>query len=489
MYKHLISQFTQPSILVIGDLMLDIYLKGASTRLTPEAPVPVVDILSDSAVLGGGANTAINLRYLGANVTFCSIAGQDADGDKAVALLKEAGITSLVLQHSGRNTLVKTRVLAGNQMLVRYDRGSEADISPALEALFIDLLVEQYALHDAIVIADYKKGLITAGVISVLEILSRKEPKFIAIDSKRLDFFRGISPSLVKPNYQEAIQLLGLQTQYSSRTQQVEKIGQEVSFRTGARIVALTLDEDGAVIFEGGQLTYRCCPHMVTPLQVAGAGDVYIGAFTLACLAGAEISVAAELAATAAGVAISKSTTAFCTNQELNAYLSINEKYITDLQQLEHLSTMYKAQQKKIVFTNGCFDILHSGHVNYLNRARELGHVLIVGINTDDSIKRIKGNDRPINQLNDRIEVLAGLGAVSHIIPFGAEGNDTPAQLIKLIAPHIFAKGGDYTEDSLPEAALVRELGGEIVLLQLLPDRSTTLILDRIHTTHMIKSA
>lgn len=467
--------------------MLDIYLKGASTRLTPEAPVPVVDILSNGTVLGGGANTAINLRYLGADVTFCSVTGEDQDGDQAIELLKEAGVKILVLQHNSRKTIVKTRVMAGNQMLVRYDSGSESAIPPELEEIVISLLQQQYSQYDAIVIADYMKGLITPRIISALQMLNWRDKKFIAIDSKRLECFKGLSPSLVKPNYPEVTRLLGLQPQYKGRVQQIDKLGPEMLSRTGAKVIAVTLDEEGAAIFDNGQLAYRCCPHIVTPLQVAGAGDVYISAFTLACLAGADIPVAAELSATAAAVAICKNTTAYCTNQELNAYLSVNEKCVTDLQQLQHLSAMYKAQNKKIVFTNGCFDILHSGHVNYLNRARELGHVLMIGINTDESIRRIKGNGRPINYLYDRIEVLAGLGAVNHIIPFGSEENDTPTLLIQIIQPHIFAKGGDYTKESLPEAPLVEELGGEVVLLPLLPDRSTTLILNRIHTRNMTK--
>lgn len=489
MYKDLITKFLQPSILVIGDLMLDVYLKGASTRLTPEAPVPVVDVTSRLTALGGGANTALNAKYLGAQVSYCSVAGRDEDGQKAAGLLESAGIDAKVLLCPDRQTIVKTRVMAGQQLLTRFDSGSETAITGETERAFIRLLQQEFPRHDAVIIADYCKGLITPAVIAVLQQLNRKHKKFLAVDSRRLECFKSLSPSLVKPNYHEAAQLLGLHVQQHCRAQQINNMGAEIFARTGAAITAVTLDEEGAVIFDGNQPVYYCGAHPVATPNVAGAGDAYISAFTLASLSGADMASSAELAAAAAAVAISKHNTACCTWEELNAYLSVNDKYITDLAQLQHIAGIYKAQDKKIVFTNGCFDILHSGHVSYLGRARELGHVLMVGINTDESIRRIKGSDRPINTLYDRMEVLAALGAVNHIIPFGSEADDTPIPLIQLIQPHIFAKGGDYTKDSLPEAGLVEQLGGEVILLPLLPGKSTSMIIRRIHTKPVLKLA
>ncbi len=489
MYKDLITKFLQPTVLVIGDLMLDVYLKGVSSRLTPEAPVPVVDIASRSTSLGGGANTAVNTRYLGAQVTFCSVSGKDEDGSKATALLETAGITPRVLQCADRQTIVKTRVMAAHQLLTRFDSGTETPVTGDTERAFIRLLQQEFPKHDAIIIADYCKGLITPAVIAALQTLNRRHKKFIAVDSRRLECFKSLSPSLVKPNYHEAVQLLGLHVQQHCRAQQINNLGADIYSRTGAAITAVTLDEEGAVIFDGNQPVYYCGAQPVTTPNVSGAGDAYISAFTLACLSGADLAAAAELAATAAAVAISKEHTACCTHEELSAYLSVNDKYITDPAQLEPVAAMYRAQGKKIVFTNGCFDILHSGHVNYLARARELGHVLMVGINTDESIRRIKGSDRPINTLHDRMEVLAALGAVNHIIPFGSPEDDTPVPLIRLIQPHVFAKGGDYTKDDLPEAGLVEQLGGEVILLPLLPGRSTSMIIHRIHTKPVLKLA
>jgi len=489
MSLELISRFQDFSVLVIGDLIIDCYLQGISTRLTPEAAVPVVDILEQKMALGGAANTAVNLRSLGANVTFCSVAGMDRNGNDAIALLEKHDIEQLVVQDPHRSTIIKTRVMTGSQLLVRYDGGSENIVSGELEQQLITLLEEQYFLHDAIVIADYGKGVITPAIVNTLQALKLQQDKFIAVDSKRLALFKCLSPSLVKPNYKEAVELLGLQHQRTNRAHQVQELGDELFATTRAAVTVVTMDEEGAAVFCRDQQVYRCCARELVPKQVSGAGDVYISAFTLSLLAGADMSAAAEISSAAAGLAIGKDITAHCTQEELSAYMSISEKCLTDLEQLKNLCTMYRAQGKKIVFTNGCFDILHSGHVNYLNRARELGNILIVGINTDESIKRLKGSSRPINHLSDRIQVLSGLSAVSHVIPFGRSGDDTPVSLISMIKPEIFVKGGDYSKETLPEADLVETLGGKVMLLPLLPDRSTTGILRRINSTYMASLA
>lgn len=485
-FQNLIKAFVNPSILVVGDLIIDTYLKGASTRLSPEAPVPVVDISSHTSVLGGGTNTAANLRHLGANVTFAGVCGNDPMGKLAEELLENAGITNKMITCDTRATIVKTRVIAGSQIITRYDEGTEQPIDKECEAKLIAFLEKEYALYDAIVIADYNKGIITPAVISALEKL--KHP-FLAIDSKRLHAFKSTRPSLVKPNYQEITQLLGLPVLVFNRKEQLEEAGAAIFATTGAAITAVTLDEEGALIFAQDKLVCHSTARPVHQPNVIGAGDTYISAFTLACLAGANETAAAEIAGNAAAIAIGKNNTAHCKHAELIACFAMNKKYITDLEQLQSVCNMYRAQGKKIVFTNGCFDILHSGHVSYLNRARELGDILIIGINTDESIRRLKGINRPINQLKDRMQVLAGLGAVHHVIHFGSEKNDTPEEVIMAVQPDIFTKGGDYSLESLPEAATVQRLGGKIVLLPLIPGRSTSLIIRQINTKPVLKVA
>lgn len=488
-YQTLIRSFVQPAVLVLGDLMIDTYLRGASTRLSPEAPVPVVDISSHTSVLGGGANAAVNLRNLGANVTFVSLTGDDYAAGLAADLLEKEGIRNEVIRCDTRMTITKTRVIAGQQLLTRYDEGTEMQPDEDCERQLIALLEQQLPLHDAILIADYNKGLITNGIIDALEKMNQVHKKFIAVDAKLLSRYKQLRPDLVKPNYKEAAALLGLQEMNTSKARQMEETGAAIFEATNARVIALTLDEEGALIFQEDQLLCHTAARPVNNANVSGAGDTYISAFMLACLSGAMPVTAAEVAGAAAAVAIGKSNTAHCKQAELMAYFSMKDKYVRDTDELEALCNMYKAQGRKIVFTNGCFDILHSGHVSYLERAASLGDILIVGVNTDESIKRLKGPERPINTLTDRIQVLAGLGAITHLISFGSEDNDTPEPLIRIIQPAVFAKGGDYSRESLPEAAAVEEYGGEIVLLPLVPDRSTTLIIKRIYTTPVLKLA
>ncbi|MBW8682762.1 D-glycero-beta-D-manno-heptose 1-phosphate adenylyltransferase [Chitinophaga rhizophila] len=488
-YQTLIRSFVEPAVLVLGDLMIDTYLRGASTRLSPEAPVPVVDISSHTSVLGGGANAAANLRHLGAKVTFVSLTGDDHAARLAGELLEKEGICDQVVRCDTRRTITKTRVIAGHQLLTRYDEGTELQLDQDCEQQIIAVLSEQLPLHDAILIADYNKGLITPAIIEALTAMNRDFRKFVAVDAKRLDRYKCLQPDVIKPNYKEITELLGLPEMPGRKAQQLEEMGTAIYQATGAKISAITLDEEGALIFQEDKLLCHTAARPVNTPNVSGAGDTYISAFTLSCLTGAAAATAAEIAGAAAAVAISKSNTAHCKHSELVAYFSIRDKCISDLEELSALCEMYRAQGRKIVFTNGCFDILHSGHVSYLERAASLGDVLIVGVNTDESIKRLKGPERPINSLNDRVQVLAGLGAISHLIAFGDQHDDTPEPLIRIIRPDVFAKGGDYNRESLPEAAAVEEYGGEVVLLPLVPDRSTTLIIKRIYTTPVLKVA
>jgi D-beta-D-heptose 7-phosphate kinase/D-beta-D-heptose 1-phosphate adenosyltransferase len=483
----LVNDLHQPSILVIGDLILDTYLRGASTRLTPEAPVPVVNITSHTCVPGGAANTAINLRYLGAAVTFAAIVGEDNAGKEAQALLSKEGIHTYLIHCNSRNTIVKTRVIAGSQLLTRYDEGTEISVPDGCEEKLITFLEDTFDHYDAIVIADYNKGVVTPAIITALERLNADKKKFIAVDAKRLDLYRQLRPSLVKPNYHEIMQLLQLPEKSSYRAAQLRDMGGAISRITGADIVALTLDAEGALIFKKGEIVCHTPAYPVSQLNVSGAGDTYISAFTMSCLSGMELCDAAEMAAAAAAIVINKDDTAYCAKGELIAFFSMHNKYLDSTAQLKEVCAVYKAQGKRIVFTNGCFDILHSGHVSYLTRARELGDILIVGINNDESIKRLKGSTRPINQLQDRMEVLGGLGAVNHIIAFGKPGDDTPIELIRTIAPDVFTKGGDYTREGLPEAVVVEELGGVVIILPVVPDRSTTSLIRRIHTSPVLK--
>ena len=484
------DEFDRKKIIVVGDFIIDEYLKGDSTRLSPEAPVPVVDIQSDRWVLGGAANVAANLHAMGAEVIFCSVVGDDRNADHAVAMVTHAGFSpDYLIREKGRATLIKTRILADNHPLVRLDRGDDTSISTASAQLLIHHLEQHFAQCDGVVIADYQKGVVTPAVIDSLWRLKRLQHKFIAVDSKRLFLFKKLAPTLVKPNYSEAMSLLGYDRSVKDRKTFLQECGKSLCKTTNAQWTVITLDKDGSLWFEKGKLIFHLAAYPVAAPHVCGAGDTFISASTLALLAGADAARTATLATAAAAVAIEKETTSLCTRLELLAKLDSEQKLVTSMKRLKELKTYYSSEGRRVVFTNGCFDILHSGHVNYLKMAKKLGDVLVVGVNTDDSIRRLKGAERPINGLSERLSVLAGLGCIDHLVVFGNPADDTPAALIKVLAPDVFAKGGDYDSKELPEAKLVESLGGQVQLIPLIANRSTTMLIRRIYEhTHINKA-
>jgi D-beta-D-heptose 7-phosphate kinase / D-beta-D-heptose 1-phosphate adenosyltransferase len=478
--KQICAAEKKLSVLVIGDLLLDVYMKGESHRLCPEATAPVVEVSSRQYAPGGAGNTAVNLAGFGVKVTCLGITGNDAAGRQLQHLLNRHHVTPRLFSPPDRRTICKTRLVAGTQLIARYDTGTETVISRETEYQVMNELERIYADFDAVLVADYRKGLLTPRIISTLERLQQRYQPFLAIDAKNPAAYRNLHPSLVKPNSEEIARLLQLHLNGTNRLEVLQRSGEEVFKATGARITAVTLDEAGALIFEQDRLLLHTPAQKILHPQVSGAGDSYISAFTVASLYGADAAKAATIAGMAAAIAVGKTTTACCTAKELLAAAALNGKVLTETDTLEALGNFYRNNGSKIVFTNGCFDILHSGHVNYLCRARVLGDVLIVGINTDESIRRLKGSDRPVNTLAERMQVLSGLEAVTHIIPFGDITNDTPAALIKALRPQVFVKGGDYSLEDLPEARLVEEQHGEVVLLPLVKDRSTSAIIRKI---------
>lgn len=481
---RLLDRFAGLNVVVIGEAILDSYLKGAAGRLCREAPVPIVSVSSRKDVPGGAANTAANIRSLGGQVTFLSVIGDDAEGALLTQTLADCGIsTEYLLAQTGRRTLAKHRVIADSQMLVRFDQGDVSPIGPDTEQQVIDSLAAVFPICDVLVISDYGYGTLTHRVIQALADLQARSPRLIIADAKNLAGYRSVGITAAKPNYEEAVQLLGGRPVDGANTRvaQILEAGERLHAITGAQIVAVTLDSDGAIILERGRPPYRTYARPTRYARAAGAGDTFVAAFALALAAGGYTPAAAELASAAAAIVVGKDGTATCSDSELRQYLSPNSKYTEDLSRLITCVEHHRQQGHSIVFTNGCFDILHRGHVTYLNRAKALGDVLIVGVNADESVRRLKGPGRPINTLDDRVQVLAALSCVDYIAAFA---DDTPSDLIRLIRPDIFAKGGDYTQEMLPEAPLVEELGGSVRILPYVEDRSTTGIIERIRETY-----
>lgn len=476
-----IRKFRKYKVLVVGDFILDGYLHGSCTRLAPEAAVPVVDVIKKNYCLGGSANAAANLCSLGAEVFYCTVIGNDAAASRGLTLLRETGIkTESVVSSPQRDTIVKTRVDAPSHTIVRFDEGTESHLDLASETELIDRLHLAYFQCDAVLVVDYDKGVLTPTVIAELKKLKLLENKFFGIDSKRLEMFSQLSPSLVKPNYEEAICLLSLPRTYYSRVQQLKPYGSHFQKKTNAALVAVTLDVDGAIFFKNGEFAHTYPAVKVKDPKVSGAGDTFVSALLLALLAGTSVPVAAEIASAAASVAISKNDTAVCAVERLMESLSYGQKNLS-LVQLKNKCKQLRLSGQRVVFTNGCFDILHSGHVNYLRQAKEMGDILVVGVNNDNSIKRLKGEDRPINSLDQRIEVLSALSSVDFVIPFGNDKEDgTPVNLIKHIKPHLFVKGEDYRNKYLPEENLLKKIGCKIAFIPFVFDQSTSKIISKV---------
>lgn len=484
MHHHLlrfINAFADLKVVVLGEAILDSYLHGHSDRLCREAPVPVVSVSDCEDAPGGAANTAVNVHALGSQVHFLSVIGRDNAGARLRQALERHGVASDDLFiHAERRTLNKSRVLAGPQITVRFDQGSTDPLDWECEMAICRRLQMLWPTCDALIISDYGYGILTPCVIETLKQLQQQSPRLLAVDTKVFDLYQDLGVTVVKPNYQECVNLLhlpALTDEEADRAAQMLEHKDDILRLTGAQITAVTLDHDGAIFFGHDQPDYRLYTQPQPDSHAAGAGDTFLSALTLALAAAAPTHSAAEIAAAAAAIVVAESGTTACTAEMLRGTLAAADKYEPDLAALADCLAVYRQQGRRIVFTNGCFDILHRGHISYLNQAKALGDVLIVGINGDESVRRLKGESRPINPLPDRARVLEALSCVDHIIPFH---EDTPLPLIEAIRPDIFVKGGDYTRETLPEAPLVEELGGVVHLLPYLSDISTTTLISRI---------
>ena len=481
---HFVRAFAGLRVAVIGEAMLDAYLDGTTGRLCREAPVPIVDVDSVRDAPGAAANSAVNARALGATVRLLSVVGDDAEAARLRSSLEARGVAddpADLLVDPARRTLARQRVVAASQLLVRFDQGTTAPVGPEVEGRLVARLDELFPTLDALIVSDYGYGILTPRVIEALARLRHEHPGVIVVvDSKDLAAYRAVAPTAVKPNYGEAAGLLGWDRAGGSTADRAGRVA-EASGRvldlTGARIAAVTLDTDGALVVERDRSPYRTYARAEHHSRAAGAGDTFLATLALALAAGADTPAAAELASAAAAVVVGREGTVACSVGELLAVVAPGSKPAGDLDALAARLDADRRRGRRVVFTNGCFDILHRGHVTYLSAAKALGDILVVGVNSDAGIRRLKGPDRPINTLEDRVEVLAALSCVDHLVAFE---DDTPERLIEALRPDVFVKGGDYTRDRLPEAALVERLGGEVRILPFVADRSTTRIIERI---------
>ena len=472
------TQLWQASILVVGDAMLDRYFMGDTQRISPEAPVPVVKVFHIEDRAGGAANVARNIAQLDGQASLLGLIGQDLEGELLRGILSRENVHSELISQAGIRTISKSRIISHHQQMIRLDVEEMFSLEHADAVKHrVKTLIDSY---DTVIVSDYAKG--TLGAVDDIITLAAAAGKRVLVDPKSKDFSLYRGATIITPNLTE-FRLAGGDD------------SSEDAILVSARTMLTNCDIDNMLLTRGEQgmslITpeqYHHFPAEVLDVSdVTGAGDTVIATLGAMVSAGYELIDAVWLANQAAGIVVGKLGTATVSPEELAARVwhagsvKIAGYHPSVKQSLLHIDYA-REQGERIVFTNGCFDILHAGHVRYLAKARALGDRLVVGLNSDDSVRRLKGLERPVNSLEDRMEVLTALACVDWVLPFGdnVDENDTPEQLIRRVRPQILAKGGDYTVDTVVGASFVQKSGGEIAVIPLLEGRSTTELIARV---------
>lgn len=466
---------SHPHILVIGDLMIDHYLWGGCERISPEAPVQVVDIARETTVLGGAGNVINNLITLGARVSVAGVIGDDENGEELRAMLGTIGVNSEgLIKQPNRKTSKKSRIIASNQQILRYDKESKESIEVTSEKAIIAYVANVIDACDIVILSDYGKGVITDAVALGVITVAKSAGKKVLVDPKGKDYRKYSGAYLLTPNKKEASEATGIVINDESS---LKKALLNLKERCNLECSMITLSEDGIAIYDTSMRLFPTVAKEV--FDVTGAGDTVIASLSFALSCGYTIDEAAPFANHAAAVVVGKIGSATVTLSEIEEYesslhQSTSEMHIKSKEEIYTLAKRLKKEGKKVVFTNGCFDILHVGHVKYLQEAKSYGDVLIVGLNSDSSVRELKGPTRPVNLEEDRAYILAALESVDYVVLFSEK---TPHELIKNIEPDILVKGGDYEGKSVVGAEFAKELR----LVQFVDGKSTTATITRIN--------
>ncbi len=467
-------QGKSPKLLVIGDLMIDHYLWGSCERISPEAPVQVVNVKSESSVLGGAGNVINNLRALGSQVDVISVIGGCEISDELKSLLTDIKVNSkYLITQKERITSKKSRIIAAQQQVVRYDRESTDAISSESQKIILESFKSIINNYDGVLLSDYGKGVLTQELTISLIDIANKNKKKVLVDPKGLDYSKYKGAYLLTPNKKEASEATQINIKDdASLTQAITQLKTECDLD----VSLITLSEQGVAIYDNKLRTHPTVAREV--FDVTGAGDTVLASLGFALACGYKIDDAVEFSNLAAGVVVGKIGSATATLNEIIEYesslnKSTSDEHIKTLDEITVLSKELKARGKKIIFTNGCFDILHAGHVRYLETAKSYGDVLILGLNSDRSVTALKGVNRPINMQLDRAYILAALEVVDYVVVFN---EDTPYDLIKTIKPHVLVKGGDYEGKDV----VGQDIADELKLVQFVDGKSTTKTIEKI---------
>jgi len=461
-------QGKSPKILVIGDLMIDHYLWGSCERISPEAPVQVINVGDESMSLGGAGNVINNLNALGAQVDVISVIGNCETSGKLKVLLANIRVnTKYLITQNKRITTKKTRIISSQQQVVRYDHENTDEISDESQKSILASFEKLVSNYDAVLLSDYGKGVLTIELTQSLIAIANDKNIKVLVDPKGLDYSKYRGSYLLTPNKKEASEATKINiTDDASLTKAITQLKTEYDLD----VSLITLSEQGVAIYDDKLRVHPTVSREV--FDVTGAGDTVLASLGFALACGYKIDAAVEFANLAAGVVVGKIGSAIATLNEIIEYesslkKSTSDEHIKTFDEIASLSKELRARGKKIIFTNGCFDILHIGHVRYLETAKSYGDILILGLNSDRSVTSIKGKGRPINIQLDRAYILAALEAVDYVVVFD---EDTPYDLIKAVKPDVLVKGSDYEGKKV----VGQDIADELKLVQFVDGKSTT---------------
>lgn len=474
-----ISKFDNRRIMVIGDMMIDEYVWGGVERISPEAPVQVVSVEKEDYTLGGAGNVVNNLAALGAEVLPVGVIGDGGMGGLLIERFRKLGAdTSGVIREPGRPTTRKTRIIASHQHVLRIDRETKTEISERTLSKIRKFIERFVPGTDAVIISDYGKGLLTKPLLRAIVEISGKHAKPVIADPKGLDFTKYSGVTLLTPNAKEAALASGIE------------IADEPSLNAAAKKIMGTADlenllitrgKDGMALFRGGKKPCMIETEARQVFDVSGAGDTVVSVLGLAAASGLSLETGARLANTAAGIVVAKVGTATVAREELKSALrkspdAVSPKHLR-LEELADLCEDLRRKGKKTVLTNGCFDLLHAGHIRLFSASRSLGDVLIAAIDNDNSVRRLKGPGRPVIREGERIAVLGALDSVDYITVFSHGGLN---EILTNLRPDILTKGGNYTAGEVEGKKIVESYGGKIAIIPVEEDISSTGIIDSI---------
>jgi D-beta-D-heptose 7-phosphate kinase/D-beta-D-heptose 1-phosphate adenosyltransferase len=467
-------------IAVVGDVMIDRYLTGRVDRISPEAPVPVLLHSYDRAVAGGAANVAVNIIALGCDVLLVGAVGKDQDAEDLKEILAQTGVSAAhLVTDSTRPTISKTRVVSGRQQFFRIDRETAGRLSSEVEEAIVASARAVIAEAELVVISDYAKGVFSEHVLKHVISAAKSLGKPVLVDPKRrtLEAYRGAD--IVKPNVGELSAATGLPC---SSDAEVEAAAAMIASQFDGTLL-VTRAESGMSLIRRGEPVKHIRSSVLEVADVSGAGDTALAALSVAIVDGCTIEEAAVISNAAAGVAVSKLGTAIVSRAELNTALARASSAKHHPGSLAMKSTAaemaanWRRMGERVVFTNGCFDLIHVGHIELLSFAAREGDRLIVGLNSDSSVRKLKGPTRPIQTETDRARIVGALRAVDLVVLFDEL---TPLSLIEAVAPDVLVKGADYKEDQVVGGDLVKAQGGRIALFPLVEGRSSTEIVERM---------